>query len=81
MGVVRALPELDFVVELLPALAKRERQAFDMIGLGMSNLEIATAMGIKLSTVRTYTKYIHDKLYIIGRARLAITAYRVGVHK
>lgn len=63
--------------EFVDTLAKRELEMFKMVGLGMTNREIAQAMEIAPSTVRTYAKTIHDKLYIIGRARLAIVSNRM----
>lgn len=65
----------EFVRDLTP----REREVFDYIGKGMRNIDIAEKMGISLLTVRTHAKRVHDKLYIVGRAALAIAAYRTSV--
>jgi DNA-binding NarL/FixJ family response regulator len=61
----------------LETLTGREREVFELIGKGKKNTEIAEELGITLNTVRTYSKTIHDKLYIEGRANLAIAAYKV----
>lgn len=58
------------------ALGRRELEAFRLVGLGMTNAEIAEAMGISPTTVRTYMKRIHDKLYIVGRSRLAVESHK-----
>lgn len=68
---------LEWSNEFIGTLAKRELEMFKLVGLGMTNDEIAREMGIAKSTVRTYAKIIHDKLYIVGRARLAIVANRM----
>lgn len=62
--------------EFLPSLAPREMETFLLIGRGFSNEQIAKKMGISVLTVRHYAKMIHDKLYIEGRAALAIVAYQ-----
>jgi NarL family two-component system response regulator LiaR len=68
---------LEWSNEFIGTLTKRELEMFKMVGLGMTNQEIALAMGVAFSTVRTWAKSIHDKLYIVGRARLAIVANRM----
>lgn len=65
--------------DYLRTLTPRERQVFDLIGQGKKNTEIAAELGITLNTARTYAKYIHDKLYIEGRAKLAIAAYQIQI--
>lgn len=62
--------------EFVPTLAPRERQTFLLVGQGLSNDEIALVMKISPLTVRCYVKRIHDKLYIEGRAALAIAGYQ-----
>jgi len=47
-----------------------------MIGLGKTNEEIATALFIHPTTVRTHAKRLHAKCDIKGRALLAIAAYK-----
>lgn len=63
--------------EFIRDLTPREREAFDYIGYGMTNIDIAKRMNISLTTMRTYAKRIHDKLYIVGRAALAIASYKI----
>jgi DNA-binding NarL/FixJ family response regulator len=49
-----------------------------LIGMGLTNEEIAVVRGITINTVRTYTKRLHDKCEIEGRARLAVVAMKAG---
>jgi len=63
--------------DFVDTLTRRELEMFKLVGLGMTNQEISQAMGVSFSTVRTWAKSIHDKLYIVGRARLAIVANRM----
>jgi len=72
------LPDMNIVREFIHSLTKREREAFDLIGQGYANYQIAKTMGISLLTARTYAKRIHDKLYIVGRSRLAIAAHIIN---
>jgi len=57
-------------------LAPREAEAFRLVGEGLSNVEIAERMGIQVHTVGTYVKHLHDKLFIVGRSRLAIESHK-----
>lgn len=61
--------------ERLPELTKTELAAFRLVGMGMTNREIAGALFISPLTVRTHIKRTHDKLDVKGRARLALAAH------
>lgn len=50
----------------LDALVPRERRVFKALGLGLSNKEIATQLGLSLSTVETYRKTLSRKLGLSG---------------
>lgn len=58
-------------------LTATERNVLRLVGLGLSNEEIGRALFISPETVRTHVKNVHDKCGIKGRARLAVTAYRI----
>ena len=64
-------------MEYIADLSPRELQIFILTGQGLTNPEIAEFCFIDVTTVRTHVKRVHSKLYIDGRARLAVAASRV----
>ncbi|MCU0244174.1 MAG: LuxR family transcriptional regulator [Acidobacteria bacterium] len=57
-------------------LTQSEFKVFRLLGLGLTNQEIAESLFISPLTVRTHVKRIHAKCGIQGRAKLALTAYQ-----
>lgn len=57
-------------------LTAAEENVYQLIGLGLTNEEIAAELYISPLTVRTHVKRIHAKLDIHGRARLAIASHK-----
>jgi RNA polymerase sigma factor (sigma-70 family) len=57
-------------------LTQSEFKVFRLVGLGLTNQEIAESLYISPLTVRTHVKRIHAKCGIQGRAKLALTAYQ-----
>jgi DNA-binding CsgD family transcriptional regulator len=62
-------------------LTQAEFKVFRLLGLGLSNEEIAASLFISPLTVRTHVKRIHAKCDIKGRAKLALAAYQVCHHE
>lgn len=60
----------------ISTLTPAEEAVYKLVGLGLSNEELAAALFISALTVRTHVKRIHAKLEIVGRARLAIESYK-----
>ncbi len=58
------------------SLTQSEFKVFRLLGLGLTNQEIAESLFISPLTVRTHVKRIHAKCGIQGRAKLALTAYQ-----
>ncbi len=58
-------------------LSPAEFKVFRLLGLGLTNQEIADSLFISPLTVRTHVKRLHAKCGIKGRAKLALTAYQV----
>lgn len=58
------------------SLTQSEFRVFRLLGLGLTNQEIAESLFISPLTVRTHVKRIHAKCSIQGRAKLALTAYQ-----
>lgn len=56
-------------------LSHAERNVLRLVGLGLSNGEISSALCINISTVRCHMKRLHDKCYVRGRTRLAVAAF------
>ena len=57
-------------------LTPGEFKVFRLLGLGLTNQEIAESLFISPLTVRTHVKRIHSKCGIQGRAKLALAAYQ-----
>jgi DNA-binding NarL/FixJ family response regulator len=57
----------------------REREILTLIGLGLSNTEIATQLNISLSTAKTHVGRLLMKLGARDRAQLVIAAYDSGL--
>jgi DNA-binding NarL/FixJ family response regulator len=57
----------------------REREVLTLIGLGLSNTEIATRLNVTLSTTKTHVGRLLMKLGARDRAQLVIAAYDTGL--
>lgn len=60
-------------------LTQRETDVLAMIGRGMRNTEVATALGLAETTVAGYIKAIYRKLGISSRAEASWHATRMGL--
>ncbi len=63
----------------LADLTDRERDVLRLIGLGLSNAEIALRLHIGAATVKTYVGRLLDKLDAAGRVQLVIYAYETNL--
>ncbi|WP_172381930.1 response regulator transcription factor [Streptomyces sp. MNP-20] len=75
-GAVLARPRPD---GRLDALTARETEVLRAVAAGLSNPEIAQALGIGRSTVKTHVNAILAKLSLRDRAQAIILAYEVGL--
>jgi len=63
----------------LTRITDREREVLRLVGLGMSNAEIAAALYISPGTVKTHMARLLAKLDARDRVQLVITAYEAGL--
>jgi DNA-binding NarL/FixJ family response regulator len=63
----------------LTGITDREREVLRLVGLGMSNAEIAAALYITTGTAKTHVARLLAKLGARDRVHLVITAYQAGL--
>jgi|GEM_PF-847308 len=68
--------EREEVMAHVHTLSHREFKVFRLLGLGLTNQEIAESLYISPLTVRSHMKKIHAKCGISDRGKLALTAYQ-----
>ena len=65
--------------ERLAELTEREREVVALVGIGLSNEEIAGALVISPATARTHVSRAMVKLHARDRAQLVVFAYEAGL--
>ena len=66
-------------IAALAEITEREREVLTLIGLGLSNTEIASGLHVSLSTAKTHVGRLLMKLGARDRAQLVIAAYDTGL--
>ncbi|QDS99832.1 response regulator [Adhaeretor mobilis] len=66
-------------LDLEAPLTKREDEVLKQLALGLSNKEIALALGISYETVKEHVQHILRKLGVVDRTQAAVWAVRRGL--
>ena len=64
---------------LLASLSDREREVVSLIGQGLSNAEIGSALHLSEATVKGYVSAVLGKIGAVNRVQAALVAYRGGL--
>lgn len=64
---------------LLASLSDREREVVALIGEGLSNAEIGSALHLSEATVKGYVSAVLGKIGAVNRVQAALVAYRGGL--
>jgi DNA-binding NarL/FixJ family response regulator len=62
-----------------PRLSEREREVLEMLPRGLTNQDIATALGISLNTAKTHLRTIFTKLDVADRSEAVTVAVQRGI--
>ncbi|MEV4626211.1 response regulator transcription factor [Micromonospora sp. NPDC049523] len=60
-------------------LTERERQVLALVGVGLSNAEIAGRLHLGVTTVKTHVSAAMEKLRLRNRVQAAVVAHRLGL--
>ncbi|GAA0586021.1 response regulator transcription factor [Paractinoplanes ferrugineus] len=75
----REAPPSELALDRLAQLTPRERDVLTLIARGLANTEIAQALNVEESTVKTHVKRIIAKLGLRDRIHGVILAYETGL--
>ncbi len=59
-------------------LTLREAEILQLVAEGLGNRQIATRLGLAVSTVRTHLSHLYEKLHLRSRVELALFASQAG---
>ncbi|MEV4187436.1 response regulator transcription factor, partial [Streptosporangium canum] len=66
-------------VQVPAGLTDRELEVLALVGVGLSNAEIADALHVGVTTVKTHVSTAMDKLGLRNRTQAAVVAHRIGL--
>lgn len=76
---IASKPTAPSLPEWMEPLSERERQVLDLVAQGLTNREIARALTLSISTIKSHTHNLYGKLDVHSRTQAVAKARALGI--
>ena len=77
--IVQSFRQTPSSISAAPELSQREQEVLGLLARGYAGKEIASALGISVTTVSTYVRRIYEKLHVHSRAQAVATYAQINL--